>query len=155
MAALTGWAGSFHADTSIVDDSAQVTVGTRALDASGNEYVYLLGVASTGAGSWVTFNESYATALLTANAVGPVAIAMAAIVAGKYGWYQRYGVNTVAKTDTVAADLQLYIDGTDGRADDADVAGDAIINAISMTADTSNVATVFIAYPCVTNVAID
>lgn len=155
MAQLTGHAQAFDGDTSSVDDSALHTVGTRAFDASGNEYIYLLGVASTGAGSWVTFDEDGATALLTADAVGPVAIAMAATVASKYGWYQIFGVNTVAKTDTVAADKQLFIDGTDGRADDADVAGDAIIGAVSCTADTSNVATVRINYPYVANVAID
>lgn len=153
MANLTGGAQTFHGDTADVDSSQQVALGTRARDASGNEYIYLKGVGSTGAGSWVTFNESYATALLTANAVGPVAIAMAAIDATtEFGWYQIYGVNTVAKTDTIAADKQLYIDGTDGRADDANVAGDLIVGAQSMTADTSNVATVSLQYPHVTDV---
>lgn len=156
MANLTGPAQSFSGDTSIVDSSQQVALGTRAWDSSGNEYIYLKGVGSTAAGSWVTFDENYATALLTADAVGPVAIAMAAIDStSEFGWYQRYGVNTIAATDTIAADAQLFIDGTDGRADDADVAGDAIIGAVSRTADTSNVATVWIQYPVVINVAID
>lgn len=156
MANLTGGAQTFHGDTSVVDSSQQVTLGTRARDEQGNEYIYLKGVGSTTAGSWVTFDEDYATALLTGNAVGPVAIAMAAVDAtSEFGWYQVFGVNTIAKTDTVAADAQLYIDGTDGRADDADVAGDAIIGAISRTADTSNVATVWISYPYVCDSAID
>jgi hypothetical protein len=135
-----------------VSTTQELPLGARAMDKDGNEYIYLLGLADTGAGSWVTFNESYATALLAGNAVGPVAIAMAAIVASRYGWYQIYGVNTVAKTDTVATDKQLYIDGTAGRADDANVAGDLILGAYSMTADTSNVATVHITYPTVTDV---
>ena len=73
----------------------------------------------------------------------------------EYGWAQIYGPNTVAKTDTVAADKALYIDGTTGRADDADVAGDAIHGAFSMTADTSNVATVYLTYPFVSDIAFD
>jgi len=135
--------------------SADVALGSRVWDELGNEYVYLLGVASTVAGSWVTFDADYATALLTANAVGPVAIAMAANVADSYGWYQVRGINTIASTDTVAADAQLFIDGTNGRADDADAAGDAIVGALSLTADTSNVATVWINNPYVMNQAID
>lgn len=60
------------------------------------EYIYLPGVASTLAGSWVTFNPAggmtaVTTALLTATATGPVAIASAAIVANKFGWYLRRG----------------------------------------------------------------
>lgn len=156
MANLTGLGSTFHSDTSVVDSSQQVPLGTRAFDSSGNEYVYLKGITSTAAGSWVSFEENYATALLAGNAVGPVAIAMAAIDANtKFGWYQRYGKNAIASTDTVAADKQLFIDGTSGRADDADVAGDAIIGAYSMTADASNVATVWINYPHCCDTAID
>lgn len=153
MAYLTGPAMAFNSDTSVVDTSQVHTLGTRARDASGNEYVYLKGVGSTTAGSWVSYDENYATTLLAGNAVGPVAIAMAAIDATtEYGWYQIFGVNTIAKTDTVAADKALFIDGTAGRADDAVVTGDLIVGAASMTADSSNVATVQLNYPFVTDV---
>lgn len=152
---LTGFPQSFDGDTSDVHSSAKHQVGTRAFDADGNEYIYLKGVANTTAGSWVTFDEVMQTALLTSNAVGRVAIAMAAIVADKYGWYQIYGKNTIAKTDTVAADKALYIDGTDGRVDDADAAGDMVMGALSRSADTSNVATVELNYPFVNDAADD
>jgi len=153
MAYLTGPAMAFNGDTSVVDTSAVHTLGTRANDSSGNQYIYLKGVGSTAAGSWVSYDENHATTLLAANAVGAVAVAMAAVDATtKYGWYQIYGVNTVAKTDTVAADKALFIDGTAGRADDAVVTGDLIVGAASMTADTSNVATVQLNYPFVTDV---
>lgn len=152
MANLTGSPVVFHSDTSTVDTSQQVPLGTRGYDTSGNEYIYLQGVASTAAGNWVIFDENYATTLLAANGVGPVAIAMAAISATtKYGWYQIFGKNTIAKTDTVAADKALYIDGTAGRADDAGVAGDIIVGAYSMAADVSNVTTVSINYPHVSD----
>lgn len=152
MATLTAPAQAFHGDTSKVDTSQQVTLGTRAQDTTGGEYIYLKGVASTTAGSWVTFDENYATALLAANAVGPVAIAMAAIDATtEFGWYQIYGKNTIARSDTIAADAPLYIDATAGRVDDAGVAGDWISGAVSATADTANVATVWISHPFVYN----
>lgn len=149
MGNLTGRAQIFHGPTTQVDDSAQVELGTRAFDEDGNEWIYLKGVATVSQGSWVSFDEAYATTLLAANAVGRVAIADAAVVANKYGWFQIYGKNIYAKTDTVAADKALYIDGTAGRADDAGVAGDAIFGAWSRTADTANVATVELNYPFV------
>lgn len=140
-----------HLGTDTVDTAAKIPLGTRARDKNGNEYIYLTGVASTTAGSWVTFDEAYLTTLLAANAAGPVAIAMAATVASTFGWYQIFGKNTVAKSDTVAADAPLYIDGTAGRVDDLGVAGDWISGAVSSTADTANVVTVWISYPFVYN----
>jgi hypothetical protein len=157
MANLTGSFNVPHSDTSIVDSSQQIPLGTRVRDTAGNEYVYLKGVTSTAAGSWVTYNSAtYATTLLAADAVGPVAIAMAAVDANtKFGWYQVFGNNSIAKSDTVAGAGALYIDGTAGRVDDADVAGDVVIGAYSTAADTSNVLPVFISYPHVSNIAID
>ena len=152
MAQLTGSRQVFHSDTSVVDTSQQIALGNRGYDPSGNEYIYLQGVGSTTAGNWVVYDEDYATTLLVANEVGPVAIAMAVVDATtEYGWYQIYGKNTIAKTDTIAADKPLYIDGTAGRADDAGVAGDIIVGAYSMSADTSNVATVMLNYPHVSD----
>ncbi len=153
MAELVGQGPvAHHQGTSAIDTSAKVPVGTKAKDRSGNEFIYLQGVASTAAGSWVTFDEGGLTTLLAANAVGPVAIAMAATVANTFGWYQIDGVNTIASTDTVAADVACYIDGTAGRADDAVVTGDLIVGAMTRTSDTANVATVQISRPFVTNV---
>lgn len=153
MAKLIGHVMAVVGAPGEVHSSQLNPLGTRAFDQDGNEYIYLSGIASTAAGKWVTFDENFATALLTANAVGPVAIATAASdVATEFGWYQIYGVNTAASTDTVAADKQLFIDATDGRADDAVVSGDLIVGAVSRTADTSSVATVFLNYPYVTDV---
>ena len=152
MANLTGPTQVFSGDTSAVDTVQNHPLGTRAWDNAGNEYIYLKGVGSTTAGNWVSYDENFATTLLAANAVGPVAIAMAAIDAtSEYGWYQIFGKNTIAKTDTVAADAAVYIDGTAGRVDDAGVAGDWVSGAWTMTADATNVATVYITYPGVYN----
>lgn len=139
-----------------VDATKKQRLGTRKRDVAGNEYIYLKGVASNAAGKAVVFDENFATTLLTADEVGPVGISMAAFDATtEYGWAQIYGVCTIASTDTISADLSLYIDGTAGRMDDADVAGDSIHGAFSMTGDTSNVATVWLNYPWVSNIAHD
>lgn len=133
-----------------VDTTKKFRLGTIKKDIAGNEYIYLAGVASNASGEWLVWDESFATTRLTADEVGPVGVSMGAFDATtEYGWAQIYGKNTVAKTDTVAADKALYIDGTAGRADDAIVAGDLIDGAASMTADTSNVATVWLNYPFV------
>ncbi len=158
MPALTSSAQAFNGDTSVVDSTQRHAYGTRAKDANSNEYVYLKGITSTAAGSWVTFNPSTGvTALLAGNAVGLVAIAMAAVDANtKFGWYQIYGAYASSASDTVAgASLALYIDGTSGRVDDDDVAGDVVVGAFSTAADTTNVLPVYISYPFVTNIAID
>ncbi len=149
MTALQGYTQVFSGDTSVIDTAAAHNVGVRAVDANGNEFVYGLGVASTAAGSWVSFDEVLATTLLTANAIGRVGIAMAAIVASRWGWYQIYGKNTIAASDTVADNAPLYIDGTAGRCDDAGVAGDLIFGAWSRSADATNVLTVELNYPFV------
>ncbi|MGE3341484.1 MAG: hypothetical protein AB7J46_06345 [Candidatus Altimarinota bacterium] len=139
-----------------VDSEKKFRLGTRKKDVAGNEYIYLAGVSSNAEGKFVVFDESFATTLLTADEVGPVGVSMGAFDATtEYGWAQIYGKNTVASTDTVAADKQLFIDGTAGRADDADVAGDFIVGAYSMSADTANVASVWLNYPSVGDAAHD
>lgn len=138
--------------TTVYTDATKFALGEVVSDELGKQYIFLTGVASTVAGSWVTFTEAYLTALLTANAVGPVGVAMAATVASTYGFYQIYGNCAVSASDTTAADVALYIDGTDGRVDDAVVAGDLVVGACSMAADTANVLPVFLNFPFVTNV---
>lgn len=153
MANYASYRSSIDGLVTDVHTTKKATLGERFRDEAGKEYIYLAGASSTAAGVWVTYDENFATTLLAANAVGPVAIALGAVnTTSKYGWYQIFGVNTVASTDTVAADKALYIDGTAGRADDAVVTGDLIVGACSSTADTSNVTTVTLSYPFVTDV---
>ena len=91
------------------------------------EFVYLLGVASTVLGSFVTHNaDDNSTALLAANAIGPVAVAMSINVASQYGWYQISG-KAVGKALTGYADNALvFATATAGSIDDAVVAGDRV-----------------------------
>lgn len=114
--------------------TAQHPVGTivRAEDSTygAGEFIYLLGVASTAVGSWVTYNmDDGSTALLAANAIGPVAVAMSANVASQYGWYQIQG-KAVGKALTGFVDnANVYATATAGSIDDAVVAGDRVKNA--------------------------
>ena len=108
-----------------------VPLGTRRMDRAGNEYIYLQGVASTTANTWVSFDEAFATLLLTSDAVGNVAIAMAATVANEYGWYQIYGEGSGVIGNTTSGDKALYISSVTGSVDDLLVTGDKINGAIS------------------------
>ena len=134
-----------------VDTAKRYVLGTE-VSIGNDAFIYMQGVTSGAAGAWVTYTSAGVTTLLAGNAIGRVGIMMSALDATtKYGWAQLKGTNTLAKTDTVAADKALYIDGTAGRADDAVVSGDLILNAFSLAADVSNVCTVWINYPSVTD----
>ena len=94
------------------------------------EFIYLKGVASTVVGSWVTYSmDDCSTALLSANAIGPVAVAMAATVAGEYGWYQIQGKAVGKALSGYADNALVYATATAGSIDDAVVAGDRVKNA--------------------------
>ena len=125
-------AGAQAIDTT--DTTKRHALGTivRATDPTygAGEFVYLLGVASTAVGSWVTYNmDDGSTALLAANAIGPVAVAMSANVASQYGWYQIDG-KAVGKALAAYADNGLvFATATAGSIDDAVVVGDRVKNA--------------------------
>jgi hypothetical protein len=112
------------------------------------EFIYLLGVASTVAGSLVKYNAtSYLTVLVTATAVQavPVAVAMSANVASQYGWYQISGLAVVKKTAVaVSPQVTLFISGTAGRVKVIASAGLQVVgarsaNLASVTSTTSTV----------------
>ena len=151
MAVLTGYPTGAHADTTTVDTTAQVPLGTRQRDKAGNEYVYMLGVASTAAGDWVTFDEAFTTTRLVANAIGPVAVAMAATVASTYGWYCVYGTCSALLAANCADNAKIGRETADGTAGDGRAAGDEIYGAISRgaTAGAAALTAVHIYYPFV------
>jgi hypothetical protein len=127
------------------------TLGARRMDKAGNEYIYLTGVASTAAGSWVTYDEAYLTSLLTSNAFGLVAIAQAATVASEYGWYLIYGSGTGVIGNEVSADKAAYISSVTGSVDDLLVTGDMVHGAIirGASAVTGASVAVQVSYPFV------
>ncbi len=140
-----------------IHTSALNQVGTRAKDNLGNEYIYLIGCASTINGSVVTYNSSvYQTTLIAANAVGPVAVANAAVLATQYGWYMIAGIHTgvdVVANSTASATAGVGRETTDGKVGDGRAAGDQIHNFQQLT---TTVAAALVPceffYPCVDDV---
>lgn len=91
------------------------------------EFIYLNGVASTAVGSVVLYNaDNFSTSLATANDKGPLAVAMAATVGGKSGWYQISGKGVAKVLAGFADNGDCYLTATAGSVDDAVVAGDYI-----------------------------
>lgn len=121
-----------------VSDSAVYTVGSRAKDSAGNEYVFCLGVASVVAGDWVVFNKDYAVTRLAGSEVGSVAVAMAAVVASKWGWFQIWGEGSAKVVAT--GGVRVYTHTVTGQALDTVVTG-ALIQGAVTTAGTGNTVT--------------
>lgn len=93
------------------------------------EAIYLKGVASCAVGSFVTYNaDDFSTALLAANAIGPVAVALSACVAGEFGWFQVQGKAVGKVLASFADNANCYATATAGSVDDAIVAGDRVKN---------------------------
>jgi|TARA_R110000737_G_scaffold34020_1_gene52309 hypothetical protein len=94
------------------------------------EFIYLKGVASTVVGSFVTYDmDDGSTALLAANATGPVALAMSICVASNFGWYQISGKGVGKVLASFADNAAVYSTATAGSIDDAVVGGDRVHNA--------------------------
>lgn len=94
------------------------------------ELIYLKGVVNCELGSWVTYNQDDgSTDLLAANAIGPVAVALAPVVANKFGWFQISGKVPAKALAGYLDNALVYATSTAGSVDDAVVAGDRVKNA--------------------------
>lgn len=123
----------------VTDTVQRHPLGTivRAVDPvyGAGEFIYLLGVASTAIGTWVTYNpDDFSTTRLAANAIGPVAIAMSANVASQYGWYQIQGKAIGLCLAGFVDNANVYATATAGSVDDAVVAGDRVKGAVGASA---------------------
>ena len=137
-----------------VDTTAKFTVGEVVSDESGNQYIYGQGVASCVEGSWVTLDEEAQATLLAANAKGRVGVAMGAVVASSYGFFQIYGKTTTAKALTGFADNgDIYATATAGSIDDAVVAGDRVKGAWGRSAVSGGVITAELSFPYMDDIA--
>lgn len=129
-----------------IDASARVPLGTitKANDPTygQGEFIYLKGVASTVVGSVVTYDgastgtPTYQTALApaTANLAQPLAVAMAAVLATQFGWYQISGSAVMATNGTlVAGPGPVYLVGS-GQVTSSATAGKQMVNARNDTA---------------------
>lgn len=118
-----------------IDDAPRHALGTilPAYDPvlGGGEFIYLRGVASTQVGTLVDYDLLAGTTTITpaTGGSGPVAIAMAALVANKYGWYQIAGVGTIRAPNAMVVGADVYmLAATPGSVDDAVVANEGILS---------------------------
>ncbi len=141
-----------------LDTAAKFKIGQRYLDDKGNEYIYLVGVASVVLGDWchyhVVSNSSNTVVRAVANGIGQLAIAMAAIVASTYGWFQVKGFNAecgaISGGDAAAGSVP-YLTATAGLVDDVVVVGDRVDGATIEVQEDSALAGVMLNYPGTTN----
>ncbi len=137
-----------------IDSTAKVTPGSRYIDEEGKEYIYALGIGSTVAGSVMAFslettNDTPITALLT-ETIGAkgcsLGVALAAVVANKYGWFQVYGACEASCAASDAADAVQHCTTSGGVIDDAGtthIQGIRLVDTITTAAN----ATVFLSHP--------
>jgi hypothetical protein len=139
-----------------IDTAAQAALGTK-IDGyhetlGGGEFIYLLGAANTVVGSVVIYNATTFQTVLALgsthkNSGAPVAVAMAATLAGQFGWYQIGGNATVKKTAVaVAPQVPVMLSATGGRVKVLTSAGFMIVGARSanLTTTTSTTSTVIV-----------
>jgi hypothetical protein len=122
----TGWQPIASVETT---QKHQLGTIVRASDPTygSGEFVYVKGVASGTANSWATYDtDDGATALLVANAIGPVGVMMAALVASTYGWLQISGKAIGKALAGFLDNANVYGTSTAGSVDDAIVAGDRV-----------------------------
>ena len=112
---------------------------TPAMDNDFKKYIYLKGVGSTVAGDAVTYDEAGVTTLLAANAIGPVAIATAAVDStSEWGWFvvEAPGGVTVNGVASSADNVGVGRETTNGKLGDGRAAGDQIIGSVARSATT-------------------
>jgi hypothetical protein len=108
----------------------------------GAEFIYLKANGTINQGNLVQWDAApggpLASALVNAANTGrPTAVAMAAMTAGQFGWFQLSGYAAVSVTASVAAGTTFGITGA-GTAG-ANTAGKQILNAVSAVASTGTV----------------
>jgi hypothetical protein len=122
-----------------VDVTPKVPVGTIAKaydDTLGEaEFIYLPGVANTAAGDGIVYDLlpggqaiTRSLAATHVNSGQPFAVALVAVPAGSYGWFQISGVAIVNVTAASAAG-KAFLTATAGNLNSAAVAGVQVLGA--------------------------
>jgi hypothetical protein len=117
---LSARASTFNGNTDSIDDTKQNALGTIAIDKDNNEYIYLQGVSGVAAGYAVSYDEAYLASLIAIDGSnkGAVAVAMAAVVANKFGWFLRGGTGNIYADTDVADNALVYSADTAGQVND-------------------------------------
>lgn len=111
-------------------------------------FQYAKGVASVVAGDYCVISPNNDAAIrAVARSIGQGGVAMAAIVASNWGWFQVYGAAVVNVAASFADDLACYLTATAGVLDDAVVTGDLVYGARSASAIDTNQAVIDLRYP--------
>lgn len=153
MAQLFGHISAVAGATDEIHTSALNKLGTRALDADFNEYIYLKGVASLVAGDFVVFVNSLTAILATTTGPtrGAVAVAQAAVLAANWGWFLIRGYYATANvaTHSGGSGVALALSATSGRATVTPATELMMTGAFSTANAASNVGGVYLSYPVV------
>lgn len=112
------------------------------------EFMYAKGVASVAAGDLCVISPGGDAAIRTvARSHGPLGVAMAAIVASNWGWFQIRG-RAIVTAATVVDDTVPYLCATSGAVDDAVVTGDIVYGARIAGATDTGQCLIDLMYPC-------
>lgn len=107
--------GQLGIDFSATSTTKEFTLGRKALDEAGNEYVYVLAGGAITAKAPVKVATGY-SATVSGNAGRVDGVAPVAIASASYGWIQNRGVVQVdAATDVDAGDFVAPISDASGR----------------------------------------
>ncbi len=142
---------STYVEIPVTGTASQINTGTRAFDASGNEYVWAAGVASTIVGSLVSFDLNFNSTLLINGAVGLVGVAQGATIATTYGWYMVKGTSVTAQTADTTINTLVYTTATAGKLSNILTAQVQIKGAFSGATTTGSkvVGTTVLSYPTI------
>ncbi len=111
------------------------------------EFMYAKGVASVVAGDMCVISPKGDAAVRTVTrSIGQLGVAMAAIVASNWGWFQISGCGIVT-AGTVSDDTTPYLTATGGSLDDAVVTGDIVYGARFAGATDTGQALIDLRYP--------
>ena len=125
----------------------------RCRDTSSNDrgeatFQYAKGVASVAAGDVCVISPKGDAAIRTvARSIGQLGVAMAAVVASNWGWFQIDGTAIVNVLASFADDVACYLTSTAGSLDDAVVAGDQVLGARSAGAIDTGQALIEVRFP--------
>jgi len=136
--------GSMVASSGNLTDVDTVARNTPGASCEGNdsfgaaaEFVYLKGAANMIAGSVVTYDEAGLSELVVTGAVGPVAVALAPVLAANWGWFAVRGTFQVDGVANIADNKSLGFETTAGKVGDGFATGDGIRGMISRGATTA------------------
>ncbi len=148
-----------------VNDAAalfQLTTRVKVFDTTlftWGEVIYCRGVANTVVGDATILSFGDEAGILVTDAVGGaeigalIGIALAAIVAGEYGWYQIWGSATCQVSAGFVTNGLIYTTTTPGELDNS-AGGGQVLHARSAGSVSSGTALIDIAYPSIAGTSV-